>query len=549
MSILSKSEDFKYFSLNITERNEYAYLNDLNILIDNFELILTYFEKYKFENDSIDSFIDLLFLKKISSYKNLELTLDEFIDSKLNELLSITYSKINNDFNKLVINFINLHFIEIFSIDIYQLEESIPNLIFKFQNGIHKDVFKFLISENKFLLFNNYEQISKKFDNDIELLEELFSDRNILEFCQVRLKVVINIYQHINRKKTLKNMSEKIINGIISYGYLIKDNKESRELIHISIEIDNICKFLNFEQHIEANNFNIFSEELKNKLDEQLMENGKVFSQEIPVGKIVDKLTKKINYPFTLLSITHEINGAERTLKNQLEFPSEGEKSFLDKITSSEDSDDFFTHSHKNILNLKLSVPVATLHYLLLNTDNYFDEFINLYDSMVSEINSKVVSSEIIKCDDFETLFQMIYNLKNDVENEVIIQQIHSYTLCMFLCSLIEKTLRNYYFYLVKESKFVPINKITLSDLIDNKKNPEMSLAFGENHLKHLKYFLLTEGEKKIGFDYRNRLAHWRDIEWEEIDTFLAIRLFYIFTDVLNTIYIDLVLNPYLEGT
>lgn len=291
MSILSKSEDFKYFSLNITERNEYAYLNDLNILIDNFELILTYFEKYKFENDSVDSFIDLLFLKKISSYENLELTLDEIIDSKLNKLISISYSKINNDFNKLVINFINIHFMEIFLIDIYQLEESIINLIFNFQNGIHKDVFKFLISENKFLLFNNYEQISKKFDNDIELLEELFSDRNILEFCQVRLKVVINIYQHINRKKTLKDMSEKIINGIIFYGYLIKDNKEGRDLIHISIEIDNICKFLNFEQHIEANNFNIFSEELKNKLDEQLMQNGKVFSQEIPVGKIVDKLT------------------------------------------------------------------------------------------------------------------------------------------------------------------------------------------------------------------------------------------------------------------
>lgn len=543
MNILFKNNDFKFLSLH--EKENYPHSLDLNIIIDNYELISEYFSEYTYIENSIDSFIDLLFLKKIDFFNKIKMDVtDENIELKLKELMLLTQISDVRNFNKIAIKFINNNYSKIFSSNVHQLEESVIELVFSFQNGIQKSVFEYLISENKYLVFNNYEQVSKVFENNKELLETLFSFDNILEFCEVRLKVIINIYIYLSRKKGFEYISERLVRGIIDYGYSIKDVHEERDLLHVSIEIETIYKFLNSEKHIEANNFKLILETLKKELDIQLMNSGTSISQEIPAGQIVEMLTEKVVYPFTILELTHEKDIRNKKFESRLNLNSKGIESVFDKLGSNHESDEFFTHSHKSMLSYRMSVMSVTLYHLLFNSDDYFDEIFEFYCSMINEVYSKIIGSEQEFTEDIEALFQMLFNLKMNQKNEKIIIQTQSYGMCIFLCSYIEKLLRDFYFFEVKENKYVSMDKITLSNLLDSEKNQEMKLVFGKSHLKHLKYFLLTEGQKKIGYNYRNRLAHWRDIGWDEINPFLVFKLFYLFTDILNTIYVYLILNP-----
>ena len=106
----------------------------------------------------------------------------------------------------------------------------------------------------------------------------------------------------------------------------------------------------------------------------------------------------------------------------------------------------------------------------------------------------------------------------------------------MFLCAMSEKVLRIVYKSLAGSTKYIPVDGITLGQLL-NKNNRELSELFGEKHINHLAFFLSQVGEKKIGFNYRNSLAHWNSISGKDVNYGLVLRILYIFTDILNTIF------------
>ena len=64
---------------------------------------------------------------------------------------------------------------------------------------------------------------------------------------------------------------------------------------------------------------------------------------------------------------------------------------------------------------------------------------------------------------------------------------------------------------------------------------------FGEYQLKHLRYYFCTEGDKKIGFNYRNALAHWSGLQAVDITPFLVAKLMYLFTNVVNSVVIHFI--------
>mgnify|MGYP003470544743 CR=1 FL=1 len=54
-----------------------------------------------------------------------------------------------------------------------------------------------------------------------------------------------------------------------------------------------------------------------------------------------------------------------------------------------------------------------------------------------------------------------------------------------------------------------------------------------------LAYFLIRIPETNIGKNYRNRLAHWADgMTPEDMDPALTSGLLWIFTDVLNSVFL-----------
>ena len=106
----------------------------------------------------------------------------------------------------------------------------------------------------------------------------------------------------------------------------------------------------------------------------------------------------------------------------------------------------------------------------------------------------------------------------------------------MFTCALAEKILRIVYIYLLKDKMYVPLTSATLGSLM-SPHNQEMVKIFGEDHLKNLSYFLCTVGDKKIGWNIRNTLAHWIEMKSENVNSMLVAQVFYLYTDIINTVF------------
>lgn len=106
----------------------------------------------------------------------------------------------------------------------------------------------------------------------------------------------------------------------------------------------------------------------------------------------------------------------------------------------------------------------------------------------------------------------------------------------MFICAMIEKILRILYVYFLKNGMYVPSTSATLGSLL-SPNSQDMIKIFGEDHLKNLSYFLCTAGDKKVGWNIRNTLAHWVDMKSENINSILVAKVFYLYTDIINTIF------------
>ncbi|EHZ5160313.1 hypothetical protein FKZ09_13760 [Enterococcus faecalis] len=273
-------------------------------------------------------------------------------------------------------------------------------------------------------------------------------------------------------------------------------------------------------------------------VEEYLQKNGQVFSQEIPVAEIVEQCMKEASWPITIINVTHSVDTSKKLIVSRLsQGPDEG-FSLLDIVGSDLDRDNYFTRTHQNNLGIEVAVGLSTLLGITYHSKEYFEKLFNWYRTTIQVVYKKINSPELDTIEDFNHLFQMVSNLR--INNSKLVKQTLSFGLCVYICGLIEKTLRNFYFYIAKNKKYISISNITLGELINSEKNEEMKKVFGENHLKNLQYFLLSSGEKRIGCQYRNRLAHFRDLKWSEINESFAFKLLFFYTDILNTIFVNL---------
>lgn len=64
-----------------------------------------------------------------------------------------------------------------------------------------------------------------------------------------------------------------------------------------------------------------------------------------------------------------------------------------------------------------------------------------------------------------------------------------------------------------------------------------MGEIFGKYHLKHLRYYLSTDTEKKIGMNHRNELDHYT-IDKRKLNIVFVSKLLYFLIDVLNSVFL-----------
>lgn len=537
---------------NVSVALEYFGINDLatsldvNDIIDKHSYIIQYFsDNHNLTLDNIDYFLDYCYADKILKMKEIIPLINTEENKRLfSNVINIIEIYLDNIPIEKVIKFINQNYPELFNEKYrdYGLTHITLDFIMKYQSGINKDVYKFLIREYDYLILDNYDKFLKKIEKDNELFSELFEIEKVLNLFSIRQDIIQDIFiSIINRNKSslIMKVNNIIENLIVKEEIVVKDINDGN-IMQYELEIKSFHRFLKKIKHQKANDFSSYVYELQIKMNSYLLENGQHISYEMPIEEILDKLRSEEKWELKLLMLTH--TNINSIIQSSLNMPSEGKKGLVDYVSTNFETDDHYTRSHIRKLDLLQTIGSAT--WLGIIKDNYlFHESLNWFLGYIHFIFEKIGYEEFELSNDLILLYQMLDNSRNiNQDKDSQLEASLCYGVCMFICSFIEKVLRIVYSELKRELEYVPVEKITLGDLL-NDKNSLYKEIFGEYQLKHLRYFLLTDGDKKIGRNYRNSLAHYYSIKAENINMFLAGKLMFIFTNIITSFFVYFFMN------
>lgn len=534
-----------HFTLAYYGKEDYGTFWDINSILENKDYFLNRFSAYKLQGlDSLDEYLDYLCLRKcvmlqeiIPAIKSDE---DKQIFQNISDLAKVQCECIGKG---LIIQFINKSYEEIFAEKYhkYSLPHITLELITKFQGGIDRTVFEYLAQNYNYLLINRFQDFQKKFVKEPELFEMLFHKKNLEEIHSLRFDTILPVFTSIwNSSNTqLKKIILPIVETVISdMEELVKsmDLSDYRNILILENQFQYVYKFMVKIKHPKANAFREYGDLIQAKLEDELRQHGQKFTHELPVGKILDYIKSLPDWKVRMLSLTHDFKIENNVAEyiSRFSCPSKGKQGIVDKISSNISSDNYFTHSHQRELGIIESLGAATIS-VIWHDEELFPNCFQWYNAFLAFI-SEQIGGGIDLSEDLENLYIMLQPviLSDEMDKKKIAPL--CYGAAMFLCALTEKLLRSFYIYLIKDRVYVPLTSATLGTLLSSD-NQEMVNILGKDHLKSLSFFFCTVGDKKIGMNYRNNLAHWSGLRNKDANSMLVAKLFFLYTDVINTIY------------
>lgn len=533
------------FSLEYSGSENYETFWDIKTILDNKESFCTIINSANLnEIKSVSQYMDFLCLKKIDYFHEVISTIKNETDKNLIlKLADLSAMKCKSIENKELIQFINESFQNIFAPEFhrYALPKITLTYIILFQKGIDIKVFEFLCRAYNFLVLDKYQDFQKIFDKNIYLFEKLFLRRNLAEVRELRFESVFPVFEMVlnGKNEVLKKFVADIINTIIQDFEKIFPKvsfDDSRNVLIVERECSYIYNFLRKIKHPKANLFREYQYQINDLISKNLDLNGASFAYEIPVGEIISYIKSLPKWETKMLMITHQMKeeNGEIICISRLGCPSKGKQGLIDMVSSNLPSDDYYTHSHQNWLKISMAVGAATISAMWEDPD-LFPECMNWYAASLAFIDDHIDSIEKLS-EDIEMLAVMLQPVifsRNPDQKEL---SPLCYGVAMFTCALIEKILRVIYIHLLKDKMYIPLTNATLGTLL-SARNQEMIKIFGEDHLKNIIYFLNTVGDKKIGWNYRNLLAHWVELKKSNINSMLVAQLLYLYTDIINTVF------------
>ena len=531
---------FKYFG-----PNDYASSWEIKAIIENKAWIHELITSTGLQDIvSLTDYLNYLYFRKLSAFKELIPHLVDDANKQIIGLISDSASlKLTEIKNGEIIRFINQSYEEAFSEKYrkFSLHEVTFELIISFQNGISHEVFKFLAKNYNYWLLDEYEHLQNRFESNPQLFDHVFREKNLQEIQALGFDRVFPVFVAIwNRgNESLKSIVAPIIESIINdtKSYIEKDAlSNSRDIAIAEHTVRQVYEFLQKIKHPKANQFREYHRRIEKELVSDLEKNGQVFTFRIPAGKIIEYIKEQSNWQIRMLSLTHSVKKENNSIEyiSRLDHPSKGKQGIIDFVSSNTPSDEYFTHSHQNYLGSIMAIGSATIS-AMWHDKELFPECIHWYSAVLSYINDQIGGTEDFD-EDLEILYSMLQIvIMSDESGKEMLKPL-CYGAAMFICASIEKLLRAVYIYLFKDQKFIPLTSATLGSMLAFNR-PEMVDIWGEDHLKSLSYFLGTVGDKKVGLNIRNQLAHWTKMEKRRLNSMLVAELFYLYTDVINTLF------------
>ncbi|MCK9444919.1 MAG: hypothetical protein M0Q14_10390 [Tissierellaceae bacterium] len=528
--------------------NDLGTEHDLKHIIEGKDVLKDYYKKKKYEDEfDFNDYVDYLIMEKII---NMEEMIPLIMGSKNQEIMRGIIDGLEGIYNKIdfgkQIKFINTNIEEIFSNieDYYDIGKVTLEKIISFQSGIDEEVFIYLIRNHFFIVIDNYENLQKIIEKN-EKIARVFFDENILRKNIIyRLEVICEIVISVSRRKGkgFQNLLQNAVKIILDYGEEVIDKLNENNIMRHHNIVKCIYRFTQELKLLEANKFEKYMEEADKLLGDHLNENGLTIELDSKlqdsIKELIDErikdLKSDISWQLKLLILTHEKSiGNMDSILNQP--PKREEASILDYVSTNIDTDEYFTFSHRDRLEISMRLG-STILYKALRDKKAFDELHSSFYMAFNYITDELSYDREDILDDLGLLFVMLEKLFIESENvDKYDRQSQSYGLSMFICALTEKILRITYKYIQQDEEYVSSQRGTMGSYI-NPNNKVMSRVLGDYQIKHLQFYFLQTDDSKIGFNYRNKLAHWNGIFNNECNEILVCRLFFLFLNVFNSI-------------
>lgn len=528
------SLSFNYYGIN-----DVATGWEIKSIIDNYDFFEDLINNSGEEFDSIEMYYFYLLLLKLSKYDEVIPYLKNEEDKeKLNRLVESSIERKEKISKGCIIKLINKKHEEIFTSEnyVYDVDTVSLELIKQYITGISEQVFKFLIRNKKYLIISNYSDFETWFENHPDCFEMLFPSGK-LEDCETyHLDSILDIWKHLYNKSHT-NHKEHIDKLIYELYEDIVNVAEGSTIDTVMIDSFKIRAFDSFLKEIKsplANDFKKYREATEELNRKYVHERGQSFQYEIPIKEIMERWRSYTNCTTKLFSLTHNSvqEGEKYKYYSALETIDSQNDPILDLVSTNVPINDFFTLSFQQSLSIHTHCRSSQFFWFLSNED-YQNEFFELYFSAIQFVSKCLDDESIIN--DGTYFFDLLNVLSSNLKSDKDLVKTLCYAPAMFACAFIEKLLRVFYKYLVKDSLYVPAKKATLGQLL-SENNKEINEVFGKKHIKILSFYLLTSEPNDVGFNYRNRLAHWSEISDGEVNVSMISLLLYLFVDVLNSI-------------
>ena len=542
-----KKENIR-ISLKYYGSNDYATGWEVSALIQNAPL---FNECYKSTTvtviDTIDDYFKALLARKISLMEEIVPLLSKESDKPLlSEIIGNCTQYSRSIGIGALIQFINGNTRIIFEDeqdDRHDIVTETMDIIAQYSsNGISFETLEYICEHYGYLVLDRYDSFEKTLEQNSHLFEQIYPTGHLYEVDGYRFDETFKIWNHIINKNNT-NLKDIVLNRINTlYSDMVEYASQSTD-DQIMIVNHKCKKFLVFLQSIKnpkANSFKVIFEDTETKVRKKMEENGDFYEFSIPVGEIIKKWNETKDWIVKLVSLTHEYkndDGDNITIKSRLDKEPSTKKHLFDLLSSNINADSYYTLNHQLSLDTLNAIGSSTFLGILRDPHSC-EEYIKLLGSALNYISNKSLTPLDNVEEDYRLLCRHIYLVSSSIDDNEGITNATCYGLTMYLCSLTEKLLRVYYISLTKDEVYIPANKATLGELL-NINNKEITSVFGEAHVKNLLFFLLQTQPAKIGRNIRNRMAHWNDIAPKDVTLSLAAEMMWLFTDVVNTIFVD----------
>ncbi len=526
---------FKYYGIQ-----DFASGWDIKAIIDNQKIFSIIYDIFPLEKiESKEEYFVYLFTDKIIKF-------EELIPNIANDSNKIIVRQVVDNAIKIaeriskgeIIKFINKNYSELFDEKLYTYE--IPfitlDLIIRCISGINPNVIDYLIDNHKYLIINNFDEFERWFENNPSYFEKLFSNGKLKEYDVIHLDTILNIWEHILKKKktNLKQYIESVIPALYLDIETCAKNATKESIIRDDLTIRNFYSFLKIIKSPLANKFSKYSKRARDLMEDYLKTSGQVYTYSIPVKEMVESWKKETEWEGRLLSTTHVLNKDSKSIEFVSRLSSIEHKThpILDMVSTNISTNEIFTLSYQQDLSIQMNFNSSMFRYFISDQETLSD-YISITLSAANFISEQMCEDIIF--DDCQFLFDIITSLANNLEDEHAVRVL-CYSSSMYICSLIEKLLRTFYKFILKDISYVPVEKATLGQLL-TENNQKIVEVFGRVHVQNLAYFLSSVQPNDVGRNLRNSLAHWRGLNKQNMTVSLVARLLYLFTDVLNTIF------------